>query len=121
MLVDTNATQGDKAITDYYPSPDGTQVAYGTAEGGTESTTIHFVEVSSGRVMLDALPHAGGGTTPQSLAWDADGNGVTYVRLPLPGSVPPEISAKTWATRRPVPAKSAIAADSAERSFGPPA
>jgi prolyl oligopeptidase len=121
VIVDTNATRGDTAITDYWPSPDGTRVAYGTAEGGTESTTIHFVEVSSGRVMLDALPHAGGGTTPQSLAWDADGNGVTYVRLPLPGSVPPEISAKTWATRRPVPAKSAIAADSAERSFGPPA
>jgi prolyl oligopeptidase len=88
VIVDTNATQGDTAITDYWPSPDGTRVAYGTAEGGTESTTIHFVEVSSGRVMLDALPYAGGGTTLASLAWDADGNGVTYVRLPLPGSVP---------------------------------
>jgi prolyl oligopeptidase len=88
VLVDTNATQGDTAITDYWPSPDGTQVAYGTAEGGTESTIIRFVEVSSGRVMPDALPYAGGGTTLQSLAWDADGDGVTYVRLPLPGSVP---------------------------------
>ena len=88
VLVDTNATQGGTAITDYWPSPDGTQVAYGTAEGGTENTTIHFVDVSSGRVMPDALPHAGGGTTPASLAWDAGGKGVTYVRLPLPGSVP---------------------------------
>src|SRR5438093_1427424 len=85
VLVDTNATQGDTAITDYWPSLDGKQVAYGTAEGGTENTTIHFVEVSSGRVMPDALPYAGGGTTLASLAWDADGNGVTYVRLPLPG------------------------------------
>jgi prolyl oligopeptidase len=90
VLVDTNATQGDTAITDYWPSPDGTLVAYGTAEGGTENiTTIHFVEVSSGRVMPDALPYAGGGgTTPASLAWDVDGKGVTYVRFPLPGSVP---------------------------------
>jgi prolyl oligopeptidase len=88
VIVDTNATQGNTAIGDYWPSPDGTQVAYGTAEGGTEKTTIHFVEVSSGRVMPDALPYAGGGTTPVSLAWDADGKGVTYVRLPLPGSVP---------------------------------
>jgi prolyl oligopeptidase len=88
VLVDTNATHGDTAITDYWPSPDGTQVAYGTAEGGTERTTIHFVEVSSGRVMPDALPYAGGGTTLPSLAWDANGKGVTYVRLPLPGSVP---------------------------------
>ena len=88
VIVDTNATQGNTAIGDYWPSPDGTQVAYGTAEGGTEKTTIHFVEASSGRVMPDALPYAGGGTTPVSLAWDADGKGVTYVRLPLPGSVP---------------------------------
>jgi prolyl oligopeptidase len=88
VLVDTGGTNGNTAITNYWPAPDGTQVAYGTAEGGTESTTIHFVNVSSGQVASDALPYAGGGTTPQALAWDADGKGVTYVRLPLPGSVP---------------------------------
>ncbi len=88
VLVDTNATNGDTAISNYWPSPDGTQVAYGTAGGGTENTTIHFVNVANGQVASDALPYAGGGTTPQALAWDADGKGVTYVRLPLPGSVP---------------------------------
>jgi prolyl oligopeptidase len=88
VLVDTNASQGNSAITNYWPSPDGRQVAYGTAEGGTESTTIHFVEVATGKVASDALPYAGGGTTPQALAWDVDGKGVTYVRLPLPGTVP---------------------------------
>jgi prolyl oligopeptidase len=88
VLVDTNATNGDTVITNYWPSPDGSQVAYGTAEGGTESTTIHFVNVSNGQVARDALPDAGGGTTPQALAWDPDSRGVTYVRLPLPGSVP---------------------------------
>lgn len=88
VLVDPNATNGATAISDYWPSPDGRHVAYGTAEGGTENTTIHFVDVADGRVAEDALPYAGGGTTPQALAWDADGGGVTYVRLPLPGSVP---------------------------------
>lgn len=88
VLVDTNATHGDTAITGYWPSPDGTQVAYGIAAGGTENTTIHFVEVASGQVASDELRYAGGGTTPEALAWDADGKGVTYVRLPLPGSVP---------------------------------
>jgi prolyl oligopeptidase len=88
VLVDTNASQGNSAITNYWPSADGRQVAYGVAEGGTESTTIHFVDVASGKVAADALPYAGGGTTPQALAWDADGKGVTYVRLPLPGTVP---------------------------------
>ncbi|HEV2703408.1 MAG TPA: prolyl oligopeptidase family serine peptidase [Steroidobacteraceae bacterium] len=88
VLVDTNATKGDTAITNYWPSPDGSMVAYGVAQGGTENTTIRFVNVANGRVASDALPYAGGGTTPQALAWDADGKGVTYVRLPLPGTVP---------------------------------
>jgi prolyl oligopeptidase len=88
VLVDTNAANGAVAITDYWPSPDGRRVAYGTAEGGTENTTIHFVDLADGKVAPDALPHAGGGTTPEALVWDADGKGVTYVRLPLPGSVP---------------------------------
>ena len=82
VLVDPNAAHGSVALTGYWPSPDGKYVAYGTAEGGNEETTIRFVEVATGKTLPDALPHAGGGTTPQALVWDADGNGVTYVRLP---------------------------------------
>lgn len=88
VLVDTNAANGDIAITDYWPSPDGKRVAYGTAQGGDENTTLRFVDVATATVAADALPYAGGGTTSPALAWDADGRGVTYVRLPLPGSVP---------------------------------
>jgi prolyl oligopeptidase len=87
VLVDTNNDGNGAAITNYWPSPDGKRVAYGTAEGGGEETTIHFVDVADGKVANDALPNAGGGTTPQALVWDADGKGVAYVRLPLPGSV----------------------------------
>ena len=88
VLVDPDAMAGTPAITGYWPSPDGKYVAYGTAVGGNEETTIHFVDVATGKTLPDALPHAGGGTTPQALVWDADGKGVTYVRLPLPGTVP---------------------------------
>ncbi|HET7221853.1 MAG TPA: prolyl oligopeptidase family serine peptidase [Rhodanobacteraceae bacterium] len=88
VLVDPNAAQGSVAITGYWPSPDGQYVAYGTAEGGNEETTIRFIEVATGKTLPDALPQAGGGTTPQALVWDADGKGVTYVRLPLRGTVP---------------------------------
>lgn len=87
VLVDPN-TQAGAAITGYWPAPDGKYVAYGTAEGGDEATTIHFIDVATGKALPDALPYAGGGTTPQALVWDADGRGVTYVRLPLPGTVP---------------------------------
>jgi prolyl oligopeptidase len=88
VLIDPNAANGNVAITRYWPSPDGKRVAYGTAEGGTENTTIRFVDVADGKVASDALPYSGGGTSPQALAWDADGTGVTYVRLPLPGTAP---------------------------------
>ncbi len=88
VLVDPNSIEGSPAITGYWPSPDGKIVAYGTAEGGTEETTIRFVVVATGRVLPDALPRAGGSPTPQALVWDADGKGVIYARLPAPGSVP---------------------------------
>ena len=92
VLVDTNAAGGSVAINDYWPSPDGKRVAYGTSEGGDERTTIRFIDVADGTVASDVLPSAGGGTTPQALAWDADGTGVTYARLPLPGTVPADRS-----------------------------
>ena len=88
VLVDPNAGHGSVALTGHWPAPDGKLLAYGSAEGGSEATTIHFIDVASGKTLPDALPYAGGGTTPQGLVWDADGKGVTYVRLPLPGSVP---------------------------------
>ncbi len=87
VLVDPNSS-GGTAITGVWPAPDGRYVAYGTAEGGSEATTIHVVRVADGSATPDSLPHAGGGTTPQGLAWDADGKGFVYVRLPLPGTVP---------------------------------
>ena len=88
VLIDPNDANGDVAISDYWPAPDGRQLAYGTAQGGDENTTIHFVDVGSAKVATDALANTGGGTTPSALVWDADGKGVTYTRLPLPGSAP---------------------------------
>jgi len=85
VLVDLNANGGNTAITNYWPSPRARYLAYGTAEGGSELTTIHVLDVATGKVLADALPWAGGGTTPQGLAWDADEKGFTYVRF-----VPPQ-------------------------------
>lgn len=85
VLVDLNAGGGNTAITGYWPSPSGRYLAYGTAEGGSELTTLHVLDVASGKTVPDALPWAGGGTTPQGVAWDADEKGFTYVRfLPPP-------------------------------------
>ena len=92
VLVDPNGAHGSIAITGYWPSPNAEYVAYGTAEGGNEETTVRFVDVATGETLPDALRYAGGGTTPQALVWDADGKGMTYVRLPLPAGTSGSVS-----------------------------
>ncbi len=84
VLVDVNALPGNANIVAYWPSPSGHMVAYGTATGGSELATIHFVDAASGKTLPDTLPYAGGGTSPAALAWDADEHGVTYARFPVP-------------------------------------
>jgi len=86
VLVDPNADHGGTAITAYWPSPRGRYLAYGTAEGGSELTTIRVLDVASGKTLPDTLPWAGGGTTPQGLAWDADERGFSYVRFTPPAA-----------------------------------
>lgn len=83
-LVDLNQGDGNTAITEYWPSPSGRYLAYGTAEGGSELTTIHVLDTTTGKPLPDQLAWAGGGTTPQALAWDADEKGVTYARFATP-------------------------------------
>jgi prolyl oligopeptidase len=81
-LVDVNSEGGNASITGYWPSPTGRFVAYGVAYGGSELTTIHFRDVANGTKLEVSLPNAGGGTSPATLAWDADERGVTYMRWP---------------------------------------
>jgi prolyl oligopeptidase len=87
VLVDLNANGGGTAMTGYWPSPSGRYLAYGTAEGGSELTTLHVLDTTNGKTLPDSLPWAGGGTTPQGVAWDKDEKGLTYVRFapPPPG------------------------------------
>ncbi len=92
VLVDPNKMGSDIAITGFWPSPNGNYLAYTTAEGGTEAATIHVRDLKSGNDLHDSLVSAGGGATPAGMAWDEDGKGLTYVRLPLPGTVPDSIS-----------------------------
>ncbi|RDS81563.1 S9 family peptidase [Dyella monticola] len=86
VLVDLNAKGGDVSMTGYWPSPSGRYVVYGTAEGGSELTTLHVVDVATGRTLPDAMPYAGGGTSPEDVAWDANEQGFVYVRFPLPAA-----------------------------------
>ncbi len=88
VLIDPNKMGKHFAVTGFWPSPKGNYVAYGTAVGGNEATTIHVLDVKSEKTLSDSLPYAGGGATPTGMVWDANERGLTYVRLPLPGTVP---------------------------------
>ncbi len=87
VLIDPNKIE-NTAVTGYWISPKGNYVAYGTAVGGNEATTIHIMDVKTGKDLPETMPYAGGGTTPQGVVWDSNEKGLTYVRLPLPGTVP---------------------------------
>ncbi len=88
VLIDPNNSEKNIAVTGFWPSPKGNYLAYGLAEGGNEATTIHILNVNSGKTLIDSLPYAGGGATPTGMVWDANEKGLTYVRLPLPETVP---------------------------------
>ncbi len=83
-LVDPNALDPDGLVTLdwWYPSPDGLLVAYGLSRGGTEMSTLHVVEVATGRQLPDVIPH----TQRARVAWSADG--FYYTVHPQPGTVP---------------------------------
>ncbi len=77
-----SATGTPPAIGSVYLAPDGSRVAFTTQLGGSEDETLHVVDLASGSMLADTLPHVGGGTTPVALAWDADAKGFTHTALP---------------------------------------
>lgn len=86
IVIDPNKLSADGSVSLdwWFPSPDGALVAYGTSESGSEQSTLRVRDVQSGQDRDDSIPY----TARAELAWDADGGGFTYTRLPEPGSVP---------------------------------
>jgi prolyl oligopeptidase len=84
-LIDPNTLDaaGLVSLDWWYPSPDGALVAYGLSRGGTEMSTLHVIDVSTGRPLPDEIPH----TQRARVAWS--GEGFYYTVHPTPGSVPP--------------------------------
>jgi len=72
------ATDGAVAIDWYHPSHDGSFVAYGLSEGGTENSVLHVMEVATGHV----LPLRIANTRAASVAWQPDLSGFFYAAYP---------------------------------------
>ncbi|MEO5724602.1 MAG: prolyl oligopeptidase family serine peptidase, partial [Ilumatobacteraceae bacterium] len=66
------------AIDWFHPSPDGSLVAFGLSEGGTEDSTMHMLEVATGERLADTISD----TRAASVAWLPDGSGFWYTRYP---------------------------------------
>jgi prolyl oligopeptidase len=86
VLLDPNQldAEGTTALDWYYPSEDGRLLAYGLSQHGSEESLLQVLDVASGTVLSDRIPH----TRAADLAWLPDGAGFYYTRYPAPGSVP---------------------------------
>ena len=86
VLVDPNplSKDGTATIDWWYPSEDGSLLAYGISTSGDEKSTLRVLEVATGRPRPDTIPN----TRYASLSWLPDGSGFFYTRYPAPGSVP---------------------------------
>ena len=72
------AADGAVAIDWFEPSPDGSLVAIGLSEGGTEQSTLSIIDVQSGRHLPDSISN----TRASSIAWLPDNSGFWYMRYP---------------------------------------
>ncbi len=75
------AVDGAVAVDWFEPSPDGTMVALGVSEGGTENSTLRVLVVAPDGAVTDLddrIPN----TRACSVAWEPDGSGFLYTRYP---------------------------------------
>ena len=85
-IIDPNtmSADGTTALDWWHPSPDGSLIAYGTSEGGTELSTLRIRNVENGQDHPEAIPN----TRACGIAWLPDGSGFYYTSYPALGSVP---------------------------------
>ena len=65
---------GEQTLDWFYPSPDGRLVAYGLAARGSEQSVLHLVDVGTGMVLPDRIPH----TSFAVVAWLPDSTGFYF-------------------------------------------
>jgi prolyl oligopeptidase len=89
LLVDPEkltTPDGKHYSIDYFqPSIDGTRVAYGISQGGSENSVLHVLESATGKVLTDSIDRAEFG----SPSWLPDGRSFFYSRMQkLPPDAP---------------------------------
>lgn len=87
ILLDPNkaSEKGIVALDWWYPSPDGSMLAYGYSERGDEWSILHVLNVETGEILPDTIERTRGA----GVAWKKDNRSFYYGRYPKPGEVPP--------------------------------
>jgi prolyl oligopeptidase len=75
------------AVDYLQPSPNGKYLAYGLSSGGSEKSVLHIMDVSSGRVLPDAIDRA----QFPAVSWSPDGRSFFYNRLSAAGDSNPAL------------------------------
>ncbi len=86
LVLDPNAfsTNGAASLDWWYPSPDGSLIAYGRSNNGSELSTLYVRNVVTGEDLPDVIPF----TQYCRVAWNPNGTGFYYNRSPDPATVP---------------------------------
>ena len=87
ILVDPNeeSKAGIVALDWWYPSPDGSMLAYGLSEKGDEWSVLHVLNVETGELLPERIERA----RYSGVTWQRDNEGFYYGKYPKPGEVPP--------------------------------
>src|SRR5688572_17239860 len=82
LVIDPNviSEDGSLSLSQWMPSPDGTLLAYGLAEGGADWTTVRVRDIASGKDLSDDVRWM----RFSSIAWTNDNKGFFYSRYPEP-------------------------------------
>ncbi len=78
-VVDLNAMQTGEPLqlTGFVPSPDGRKAVFAWAAGGREQPDIQIIDIDSGEVLVNGLPHK----QPMGFAWLPDSSAILYMAL----------------------------------------
>ncbi len=87
VILDPNkaSARGIVALDWWYPSQDGSKLAYGYSERGDEWSVLRILDLESGETLPDEIERARGA----GVTWEPDGKAFYYSRYPKPGEVPP--------------------------------
>jgi prolyl oligopeptidase len=89
ILDPTAGGDATQTIDWFVPSPDGTKLAVSISVGGSESGTVHVLDLD-GKDLDAPVPDVQYGGGGGDLAWRADGKGFWYTRYPAAGERPDE-------------------------------